>query len=404
MTANRMFRYLIAAVALWTALGCGPKAPPDYTKWAEDPPPVTLDSSRAFDMYRSAALEAEQKGAKYLTRVSYFPGQKLAAAKLVEEPFKKVIRATASKAEFDFRPHRPFETLEYHKGWRLLGRVFAWKVEDAAKQKDFGTAVQLANTGTKFAFDLTAGGAMDASLGYGIADDIRRVLAPYLDEMEQPHLSALSTGISAALQRLAPPDRVVQNEKQNMLMATQSVQDAFQKSDWKDYEEKMGSSGKDAGEALHNLARENNTERIDFFQSMATEVDRIITYNLAIAALPTEERRSQKAPEFKRSRDWRVFSQHFFETLPPVLAMRDATVARTKLLILTSRLLANRKEGFPSDLPKGSLETDPFSGRPFIYHYDAAQFSLYSVGPNLRDDGGETDETFSKPDLVLEQR
>jgi hypothetical protein len=387
------------------ALGCGRKDATNYQTWANDPPPVTLDSSssKSFDLYRSAALEAEQQGAKYLNRVSFFPGQRKAAADLVEGPLRKVIRGTSGTCVFEFRPHRPFQPLEYHKGWRLLGRVFAWKVEDAIKAKEYGAAVQLAIAGTKFGFDLTGGGPMDANLGFGIADDIRRALAPHINEFEQEQLNSLSAGMTAALTRVASFDQLVKNENQNMLLAVQAVQDAFQKNDWKLFEEKLGSSGKDAAESLHNLSRQDDAEKVAFFQGMASEANQLVTYYASVSNMPAEERKRQKEPEFPRSRGWKTFSQHFFQTLEPVLAIRDATIARTRILGLTAKLLAERKKGFPSNLPKSELNTDPYSGRPFIYHYDAAQFTLYSVGQNLRDDGGEFDETFSNPDLVLEQ-
>jgi hypothetical protein len=30
------------------------------------------------------------------------------------------------------------------------------------------------------------------------------------------------------------------------------------------------------------------------------------------------------------------------------------------------------------------------------------EFTVYSIGPNLKDDGGESDESFTRPDLMLE--
>ena len=47
---------------------------------------------------------------------------------------------------------------------------------------------------------------------------------------------------------------------------------------------------------------------------------------------------------------------------------------------------------------------DPYSGKPFVYAVSKDRFLLYSVGSNGIDDGGNTDETFSAPDLTLERR
>jgi hypothetical protein len=41
------------------------------------------------------------------------------------------------------------------------------------------------------------------------------------------------------------------------------------------------------------------------------------------------------------------------------------------------------------------LPVDLFNGAPLIYRKDAAGFALYSVGPNLEDDNGETDRNGS---------
>jgi hypothetical protein len=46
---------------------------------------------------------------------------------------------------------------------------------------------------------------------------------------------------------------------------------------------------------------------------------------------------------------------------------------------------------FPEDpLPEFALLPDPFTGEAFRYRRTAEGFILYSVGPNLLDEGGET--------------
>jgi hypothetical protein len=59
----------------------------------------------------------------------------------------------------------------------------------------------------------------------------------------------------------------------------------------------------------------------------------------------------------------------------------------------------------PKDLSQfaDNLKTDPYSGKPFIYGSDGADYHVYSVGADFRDDGCETDETFTQPDLKLEK-
>ena len=90
------------------------------------------------------------------------------------------------------------------------------------------------------------------------------------------------------------------------------------------------------------------------------------------------------------------------------MAMNDATLARTRMLVITARLLAmeKRNQPIPAELNKfdARLRQDPFSGYPFVYHAQGSHFRLYSVGSDFKDDGGETDaETFMSPDLALER-
>jgi hypothetical protein len=39
----------------------------------------------------------------------------------------------------------------------------------------------------------------------------------------------------------------------------------------------------------------------------------------------------------------------------------------------------------------GTVPVDPFTGQPYRYQPSSASFLLYSVGPNLTDDGGTVD-------------
>ena len=43
---------------------------------------------------------------------------------------------------------------------------------------------------------------------------------------------------------------------------------------------------------------------------------------------------------------------------------------------------------------------DPFSDKPFIYHPTAADYALYSVGPNMIDDGGSSGGAKAGDDIV----
>ncbi|MEZ0327100.1 MAG: hypothetical protein ACAH95_14465 [Fimbriimonas sp.] len=406
MTANRMFRYSIACAALGMVLfGCGKSAPPSYPTWATAPQPTAIqaNSSNAFDAYRQAALDAEEKGQKYLTRVSFFPGHRKIAAELTQSAFVRVIQATGRESEFKFTPTRPFEQRPFHRGWRLLGRVFAWKIEDACKAEDYANAVMLANAGSKFGFDLTGGAAMDAALGLDIVDQIRIAIAPHLTKMKPEQLSALASGMTSALGRKVPLTTTLTNEEQNFKLAVQTVQDLYRANDLKKLEDELGPSGREAVEKLKAAGKKSDEARLQYFSGFANEASESVHHYVELASLPVAKREAKL--EFSRNRAWRGFAKIFLGTLEPLLSHDDATTARTRLVILQAKLLAGKKNGYPSSLKYISqeLDKDPYSGERFLYHYDASQFTLYSVGPNLKDDGGETDGTFSDPDLLLEQ-
>ena len=78
-----------------------------------------------------------------------------------------------------------------------------------------------------------------------------------------------------------------------------------------------------------------------------------------------------------------------------------------RLLIAEAWVLGQVKStgAAPKDLSRlpQELTTDPYSGAPFPYAADGADYHLYSVGADLKDDGGDTDETYSQPDLKLEK-
>jgi hypothetical protein len=109
-----------------------------------------------------------------------------------------------------------------------------------------------------------------------------------------------------------------------------------------------------------------------------------------------------------KERPWKHFGRHFFLAADPLLALNDQTLARTRLLILNAELIKafKLKAAYPTSLAAfdPAIKTDPYTGADFRYRSDGTDCSVYSVGANLRDDGGETDESFTTPDLKLEMK
>lgn len=385
--------------------GCGPGEPEPDKVLAREPVPYVpqLNTQNAFDAYAFAAQDAERLAPTYVSRVYFFPDQKQAVAKAISTCMKTVKEATKRDCDFKFVPHRPFKAAPYQNGWRLIGRVFKWNVETACTAADYDTALSNAVIGTKFAFGLTGGGATDASLGLAIADEIRKAIAPYLAKMSPVQLDRLAQGIKEALLKHPPILDTLKNEHENMLQSLQYIQDQLKSDNLKTLQDNMGP---DVNEAIRFMTqiRANALKRKVFFTDLEKACEEEYSAVEHDSSLPQSKRLK---PKTDFNTQWKKLPKHVLGTLRPLIEMNDATMARTRLLILYSELLKFGKENkpYPADLTGFSQEItlDPFSDAPFLYHADQAEFSLYSVGANGRDDGGDSDEeTYTYPDLKLE--
>jgi hypothetical protein len=88
-----------------------------------------------------------------------------------------------------------------------------------------------------------------------------------------------------------------------------------------------------------------------------------------------------------------------------VTMKRDQSLAATRLLQIVLALKAQKHSlgTYPSALAGLVWQPpteDPFSGKPFVYQPQGSGFVLYSIGPNLKDDGGKEP---SKPGKIQEE-
>lgn len=390
--------------------GCSSSTPPPYPTYYE---PETAyvpqkGTSNAFDAYALAALEAETSGKEYLTRVSFTPGMKASVIEKLSAPLSEVMKASNQSCTFEFRPYKPLEAPPYQQGWLLLGRAMAWKIESAVRNEEFPVAVSWTVAATRFGFDLTGGGTTDASLGLTIIDDARKAILPALPMMPAAELTRLSNGIAGALERRPKAETVILNEHKNMLAAVQYLQDAYQKRDFDHLRDTFGLDVREAVEYLQRLEGKKPDERVKYFDDFKKLADRIRDRYIEMGSLSARQR--TKLPEFDlRSQGafWR-FAKQFFTAPDAFFRLRDATIARTRLLAIESRLSALHKARIPFppnlDVFSGDLKIDPYTGVPFAYRTEGSEYRLYSVGPNFIDDLGETNLSFNDPDLTLEKR
>ena len=386
------------------AAGCRTPAAPTYPTWVP-PEPTTVGSGKQATYLRAAeaAVEAAPEAA---TRVFFTPDRRKAVVRATAGAVGLVQQAVGQSGEWIHTPHAPFTSRSEQAGWRLIGRALVWRIEDALDRKDDAGAVGLAIVATQFGADLCSGDATDASLGFAIMADARRAVAPHLTRFQSSDLQRLSQGVRRALERMAPPAQTLQNERTNMLAAVQAVQDAYRDNRLDDVGRKLLRDAAPAVERLQAMRSSDGDERVRYFEGMAGEADALVRHAMLCAGLPTQAR--PKPPKFERERPWSALAKPFFSTWEPLLAVQDEGLARTRLFALECALLAQvkRERQAPDSLKafEPPLTLDPYTGEPFVYRSDGGVFRIYSVGADYRDDGGDTDEAFSQPDLKLERR
>lgn len=396
-------------LAFWAVLlaGCGSQEPPAFPVWSvqQASPVARPDAQNGFSHYVRAALAAESVNPKYLTKTFFTPDPRKEALKAINRAIADVVAGAKKPCQFQFVPTPPFTPPPYQRGWRLLGRGLAWRIEDACEAGDYDKAIFYLTVATKFGFDLCGGGATDASLGLSIADDARKAFAPYFGKLQNAQLAKLADGLTYALKNKPPLEVAIANEERNMMAAVQFVQDCYRLHQTSVLLDKLGPWARPAVKYLEDMRRDDREKRPAYFKGLAEDAKQEIAYCLKQASLFAAFRTE---PEKREQGPWWRFSQAFFLTLRPLLAMNDVTVARTRLLIIQATLQQRPRLGKPAppslDGFKRLISTDPFTGKPFIYRADGPDFDVYSVGANFIDDGGETDDACLAPDLRTEIR
>ncbi len=383
--------------------GCSRGPAPAFPKWVSTT--QAHPGNATFEVYKRAALEAETTGSKYLDRVTFTPDQRKSLQKSIQGSVALIRQQAGRNVEFEFAPRPPFAPAPWQKGWRLIGRSLVWDIQSSGD--DLDRAITVAIQASSFGFGLTSGGATDASLGLTIADESRKALVPKLSQMSADQLDRLASGIQASLAVKPTLQASIENEREQMMRAVQTIQDAYRRDDYAELKEKLGGDTKDALTYLQDMHSDDARKRPVYFEKLAGEATAEADWLDKACLMPAVKRVPDSDEKSKDQRPWRKFSKLFFRTCRPLLSMNDSTLARTRLLILNCRIMAisKRTGSAPKELGifPARLRQDPYSGLPFVYRSDGSDYHLYSVGADFKDDGGQTDETFSTPDLMLEE-
>lgn len=386
-------------------VGCQGTSDAPYPTYAKDPLPYVPNPNggNAFDAYVLAAGEADSAiaGLKNdpLHRTFFTPQQREDLLKALGPALR---RLSAAKGACDFRyePVKPGNPLPGRSAWRLLGRALRWRIDDDLAAGNFDAAIDHAAVAFRFGADLCGGGPYDRTLGAEIADDARMALLPALQKLGKSELRRLANVVKASLERRPSLEKTLANGDEDMTLALQWLVDAHRKGDYASVRNVMG---KEARDLETSLKERQGVKRNAFFESLDSDLQRLSKAWHEAAAKPRSERSEILDVRLTGERPRRAFARHFFLIGKPLLDVEDRSLARLRLLILEAEL--RRVVLIASQAPKSLAAvkspwaTDPYTGRTFGYIPDGAEFRVYSVGPDLKDDLGETDSAGLSPDI-----
>lgn len=407
-----LFPLLVSFALAGLISGCGPSSPPMMPTWTAREQSYTPEtpSTNAYDYYAIAAKDAEEAaGEALLNRVYFDEKHRKELLEKIGKPVDDVVAATSKKCQFRYTSPPLFEAAPYQRGWLAIGRALKWKIEYACATGAYDQAITYSIAATKFGFDITGGGATDASLGFEIADDARRAIAPHLGKFGAGQLAVLADGLENALKNKPSLETTIENEHTRMLEGVQFVQDAYAKDNFDLLMDTMKESVRDGVQYLRDLKSQDAKKRPAYFEGFAREADEQTRYLKTIAQMPARTRATEPGPKLADVRPWKSFAKQLFSSVEPLLKISDDALARTRLEVLTCQILRQIKasgsapknlKDFPAD-----LTMDPYTGQPFAYRVSGAIFDIYSVGEDGIDNLGDTDEgeTYSSPDLKLER-
>ena len=384
--------------------GCHGKPPPAPKTYAPPPAPYVPNPAggNAFDAYVMAAGEAEAAVATLnyapLRRTFFSPKQRETLLQALSPALRRI---AAAKGPCDFRyvPARPGDAPPSRAAWRLLGRAFRWRIDDDLAAPSVQDAVGHAALALRFANDLCGGGPADRTLGVEIAEDVRTAVLPALARLDKAGLHRLADAVKAALVRRPPLDQTLANADADMALALQTLQEAMRSKDYARIKADLGREFRD----LDSLDDLSESKRAALLDGLDADRRRLSAAWRAAARLPAARRAELLDVKLRGDKTRRAFARHYFLVGKPLLSIEDRAVARLRLLVLEAELrrvvLLRRRAPASLAAVRPPWATDPYTGRTFGYQPDGAEFRVYSVGANLKDDLGDTDPAGLEPDI-----
>ena len=406
----------LAALFLLTLAGCKSREAVTFTNWASSSPRTAVDSNgasvkliaagNAVVQQAKASAKPDAKGrlaAPITARTTFFPKQKAAARKVIGHSRSAALTAAKEIVIFSYKPTGLDMPPGYLSGLRLIGASLIWDIEDAIAAHDYDKAISACGSVTSLGYALMSGGAYEVSLGASMINRSRQKMVQVLGMLNGIQLGKLGSALQKSSANRTPLQIPIENERDNMLLALQQAQDAFEKNKLTGLQDRIGTSAKDTIDYLQSMEKDQEKGKA-LFDWIGNDITARTNWYMKLVKNP----RSAGLPPKKDDTKAKLMVYRYFgssiENLVPMLQM---TVCRTELFILECYLKQKLKmqKPLPSSLAafSKSATLDPFTGEPFYYKAGTSSYVLYSAGEDGIDNGGITDSNFRHPDLLLEK-
>ena len=398
----RIYCWLALGAVTASSLGC--RDEPALAPYSVVLPPAAeyvaqLPSDNAFDYYVTAAQQIQKTSPDDLFRTSFTRAKRGELLANNSASLDLLLQAADAPCKFLFRHQPPFEERANHGGWRLAGRMLAWKVEQAVAEEEWDEAVTLMIATVHFGLQLTGGDVVDSTLGWSIVDRARIKIASDLYRIPAENLYKLQSGVDAALKARPSEISSLDHEMESMLSAIQTLQEAHEQGDFSMIRKHLGSQSR----SVNTLERLRGQKRAEFIEGMVAETRERIQHHQQQITLAASQR--QPFRPASDDRPWAPLSRQFLETVEPYIAVRDRALARTRLLAASAYVQARLND---EGIEPGALDglvgpevIDPYTGDRLRYLAAGTDSFVYSVGSDWLDDGGDTDRLGVSPDLRL---